>query len=125
MKLNPLSTLLTQNKLDGDSYVDWKCNLDMVLTTDKYKWALFTPCHAAPTTESSNEQLIEYEKWKQSDEMAKCYILGSMSNVLQEQHHSMETVADIMSSVDEMFSRLARRARFEATYAFMNLRQKK
>ena len=52
--LNPLSTLLTQNKLDSNNYVDWKRNLDIVLTTDKYKWVLFTPCPEAPTKESSN-----------------------------------------------------------------------
>ena len=55
MALNPLSTLLTQNKLDSDNYVDWKRNLDIVLATDKYKWLLFTPCPVAPTVESSNE----------------------------------------------------------------------
>ena len=60
------------------------------------------------TAQSSNEQLMEYERWKQSDEMAKCYILGSMRNVLQQQHHSMETAVDIVTSVDEMFAGLDR-----------------
>ena len=111
MALNPLSTLLTQNKLDDNNYVDWKCNLDIVLTTDKHKWVLFTPCPAAPTTEFSNEQLMKYERWKKYDEMTMCYILGSLSNVLQKQHRSMETATDIMTSVDEIFVGLGRQAR--------------
>ena len=52
-----------------------------MLMTNKHKWVLFTPCPTVPIVESSNEHLMEYEKLKQSDKMAKCYILGSMSNV--------------------------------------------
>ena len=74
--LNPLSTLLTQNKLDGENYVNWKRNLDIVLTADKHKWVLTTPCPAQPTEESTNDERNLYNKWKQSNEMAKCYILG-------------------------------------------------
>ena len=43
MSLNPLSTILSSNKLEGDNYVDWKRNLDIVLTVDKHKWVLTTP----------------------------------------------------------------------------------
>ena len=57
--------------------------------------------------------------------MTKCYILGSMSNVLQQQHRSMKTATDIMSSVDEMFAGLGGQSTFETTFVFMNLRQKK
>ena len=42
MALNPLSTLLTQNKLDGENYVDWKRNLDIVLTADTNCWNRLT-----------------------------------------------------------------------------------
>ena len=48
MALNPLSTLLIQNKLDGENYVDWKCNVDIVLTADKHRWVFTTPCLAQP-----------------------------------------------------------------------------
>ena len=30
---NPLATIFNQNKLVGSNYVDWKQNLDIVLTT--------------------------------------------------------------------------------------------
>ena len=96
MALNALSTLFTQDKLDGDNYVDWKSNLGIVLTTDKHKQVLFTPRTEAPTKEFSNEQLMKYERQKQSNEIAKCYLHGSMSNLLQQQHRSMETTTDIM-----------------------------
>ncbi|PON59034.1 hypothetical protein PanWU01x14_161530, partial [Parasponia andersonii] len=57
--------------------------------------------------------------------MAKCYILGSMSNILQQQHRGIKTAIDIMLSVDEMFASLGRQAKNEATSAFINLHQKK
>ena len=37
----------------------------------------------------------------------------------------METIANIMTNVDEMFAWLGRHVRFEASSAFINLRQKK
>jgi len=37
---NPLSAILNQNKLNGQNYVDWNRNKDIVLTTDGYKFAL-------------------------------------------------------------------------------------
>ena len=60
MALNPLSTILTQNKLNGDNYVDRKQNLDMVLMVDKHKWVLITQCPDEPIVESTNDQIDEY-----------------------------------------------------------------
>ena len=54
--------------------------------------------------------------------MAKCYMLGSMNNILQKQHHGMETITDSMFSMDEMFASLGRQAKQEVIIVFMNLR---
>ena len=35
---NPISTILGQNKLEGSSYVDWRINLDIVLTAEEYEF---------------------------------------------------------------------------------------
>ncbi|XP_077237242.1 uncharacterized protein LOC143878913 [Tasmannia lanceolata] len=43
--------------------------------------------------------------------MAKCYILGSMSNVLQRQHVGMASSMDIMHNLREMFGQENRSAR--------------
>ncbi|XP_075077007.1 uncharacterized protein LOC107828020 [Nicotiana tabacum] len=37
---NPLTAILTQNKLEGPNYVDWKRNLDIVLIAEEYKFVL-------------------------------------------------------------------------------------
>ena len=40
---SPLAMILTQNKLTGENYVDWKRNLDIVLTAENHKMVLTKP----------------------------------------------------------------------------------
>ena len=80
---NPLSTFLKDNKLTGTNYVDWKRNLNLVLTAEGYKYVLTDLCPPAPNGIYSKEEDDAYHKWITDDEMVRCYILASMSNVLQ------------------------------------------
>ena len=65
--MNPLATILNHNKLNGDNYVDWKRNLDIMLTMDKHKYVLTTPCPPKPTNESTEEDKEAYSAWVRSD----------------------------------------------------------
>ena len=38
MSYNPITLILTDNKLIGPNYVDWKRNLVIVLTSEQLKW---------------------------------------------------------------------------------------
>ena len=69
--------------LTGENYVDWKRNLDIVLTAENHKMVLTKPCPMDPIEESDPADKEAYASWKRSDEVARCYILASMSNVLQ------------------------------------------
>ena len=95
--------ILTQNKLTAENYMDWKCNLDIVLTAEIHKMVLTTRCPIDPIEESDSADKEAYASWKQSDEVARCYILASMSNVLQQQHTSMKTALAIMLNLAELF----------------------
>ena len=79
---SPLAMILTQNKLTGENYVDWKRNLDIVLTAENHKMVLTKPCPIEPIEESDKEDKEAYKTWMRSDEIARCYILASMNNVL-------------------------------------------
>ena len=83
---NPLSVILNQNKLNGQNYVDWKRNLDIVLTAEGYKFILNTTKPQEPDSEATQEVKDQYEKWVKANNMAKYYILTSISNILQHQH---------------------------------------
>ena len=52
--------------------------------------------------------------------MAKCYILVSISNVLQHQMQDVELASDIMLSLKEMFGEQSRSARQETMRQIYN-----
>ena len=82
---SPLVTIFNQNKLTGSNYVDWKRNLDIVLTVKEHKYVLTQPCPNFPSLDAPLEEKQQYDCWQKSNEMAKCYVLASISNVLQHQ----------------------------------------
>ena len=102
--MNPLAAILDHNRLNGDNYVDWKRNLHIVLTTEKLQKVLTDPLTTVPLEGALEEERKAYEAWKASDDLAKCYILASMENVLQQQHVGMETAADMMYNLADMFA---------------------
>ncbi|KAI9173557.1 hypothetical protein LWI28_003093 [Acer negundo] len=119
-----LMNILKDNTLTGDNYVTWKRKIGLLLQSEKHKFVLTTPKTPAPNNESSIMCRDEYEQWKTSDDMAKCYIMATISDVLQQQHEGMESAADIMMSLEEMFAMKSRTTKREAVTAFMNLRMK-
>ena len=120
MSFNPLMTILNQNKLTGPNYLDWKRNLDIVLVADEYKFVLTTPAPTPLSDDSTDEEKEAHRKWHKANEMARCYILASMSNVLQQQHHTMSTAAEMMMSLKDLFGEQDRSARFEAMRKIMS-----
>ena len=60
----PLPTILTQNKLTGNNYVDWKRNLDIVLTVEDDIYVLSTPCPPEPPANAATAVKREFDKWK-------------------------------------------------------------
>ena len=53
---SPLVTILNQNKLTGSNYVDWKRNLDIVLTVEEHKYVLTKPCPSFPSLDAPPEE---------------------------------------------------------------------
>ena len=51
-----LVTILNKNKLTGSNYVDWKINLDIVLTTEEHKYVLTQPCPSFPSLDAPIEE---------------------------------------------------------------------
>ncbi|KAL6513520.1 hypothetical protein OROGR_021006 [Orobanche gracilis] len=72
-----------------------------------------------PEADATPEELAEYRKWKKSDEMARCYVLASLTNVLQHQHQTMGTAAEMMKNLTEMFGHQNRAARQNAMRVLM------
>ena len=117
---SPLIAILNQNKLIGPNYVDWKRNLDIVLIAKEHKFVLSEPCPNFPAIDASSEERQQYDCWRKSNEMAKCYILASTSNVLRHQMQAVELALDIMFSLKEMFGEQGRFARQDTTSLLLN-----
>ena len=100
---SPLVAILNQNKLTGSNYVDWKRNSNIVLTVEEHKYVLSQACSNFSSLDAPHKENQWYDHWQKSNEMAKCYILASISNVLQHQMQDVELVLDIMLSLKEMF----------------------
>ena len=67
-----LVAILNQNKLTGSNYVNSSVN----------KCVLTQPCPNFPSLDAPLKEKQRYDHWQKSNEMAKCYILASISNVL-------------------------------------------
>ena len=100
---SPLVAILNHNKLTGSNYVDWKRNLDIVLTVEEHKCVLTQPCPSFPSVDAPLEEKQRYDRWQKCNEMAKCYNLASISIVLHHQIQDVELASDIMLSLKEMF----------------------
>ncbi|KAH0698656.1 hypothetical protein KY284_012871 [Solanum tuberosum] len=115
----PLTSILNQNKLEGLNYVDWKRNLDIVLTAEGYKYVLVEECPEKPEN-APDDQVSAYDKWVKADEMAKCYILASIANALQHQHQSMTSAFDMLESLKEIFREQNRASKQTSMKAVLN-----
>ena len=94
-------------------------NLDIVLTADGYKYVLTDPKPHEPGPDSSAEDKEKFEKWVKANDMAKCYILASVSNVIQHQHQFYTVASDILFSIKEMFGSQGRLERQKAMQEFL------
>ena len=77
-------------------------------------------CLPKPHEGATEQEAKPYEKWVKADEMSRCYILASMSNILQHQHQSMPTAYDMMMNLKEMFGDQTRSASQKAMKYLMN-----
>ena len=105
---NPLAKSLDENQFSGPNYVDWKRNLIIVLTADKIAHVLNTDSPELALADATEEQRDAFNKWHEADEMAKCYIIASMTSVLQKQCQGLVTAQDMMLHLKEMFGEQSR-----------------
>ena len=58
--IHPLAVILKENKLTGPNYIDWKRNLNLVLTAQEYKFVLTDVCSPTPGSDSLKEDVEAY-----------------------------------------------------------------
>uniref|UniRef100_A0A6I9QLS2 Uncharacterized protein LOC105036550 n=1 Tax=Elaeis guineensis var. tenera TaxID=51953 RepID=A0A6I9QLS2_ELAGV len=93
----------------------------MVLIADEYKYVLYEPSLEVGLNSSEEEKEAE-KAWKKADQMARCYMLAFMSNVLQSKHKKMDSAYNIMRSLTKIFTDKSRPAKQATLRDIMNTR---
>ena len=75
---NPLRDILDVNRLTGPNYMNWLCNLRIVLTVEKIAYVLDTVM-PMPQEGASEDEIAHYMKYIDDSTLAQCYMLGSMT----------------------------------------------
>uniref|UniRef100_A0A9I9E6X0 Gag/pol protein n=1 Tax=Cucumis melo TaxID=3656 RepID=A0A9I9E6X0_CUCME len=100
---NSIVQLLAFEKCDGDNYVTWNSNLNIILVINDLRFFLTEERPQAPTSNANQNVREAYYRWVKANEKACVYILASMSDVLARKHGSLATTKEIMDSLREMF----------------------
>ena len=100
---NPLIKILDKNRFTGSDFVDWKRNLMIVLTAEKIAYILKGVTPDLALHNGTQEQKEYFKKWHEHDQVTKCYMLASMTNILQKQCEGMATASCIMLHMQEIF----------------------
>ena len=119
---NPLATILSQKPLDGNNYDLWKTNLFIVLDFEIIKFITTTPKPQEPIANASEETKKQFADWQRANTTARCYILASIAEHLRKQINDLESVLEIIQTLDGMFAKSSSTARQAAIGALMNTR---
>ena len=117
---NPLAIILSQKPLDGNNYDLWKTNLYIVLDFERIKFITTTPKPQEPTTNASEETKKQFADWQRANTTAPYYILASVAEHLRKQINDMESVLEIIQTLDGMFAKSSSTVRQAAIEALMN-----
>ena len=67
MSYNLINLILTTNKLTKSNYMDWKMNLDTILTLEKLNQVTQEIAPSTPIEHSTQEKKDNYHSWKMAD----------------------------------------------------------
>ena len=121
---NPILSLLATEKLTGDNFAKWKKNMNIILVLDNLKFVLMEECPLEPAVNANKTIKDAYENWIRANEKAHCYLLATMSDVLNTKYEKTETIYEIMESLQGMFGKPSDQTKHEAVNKVMNYKMK-
>ena len=79
----PIVAILLSAKLNGENFVKWKNNMNLVLICETYKFVLAEECLPKPVANATRTIQETYDHWIQANNKARCYMLAGMSDILR------------------------------------------
>ncbi|XP_031394396.1 uncharacterized protein LOC116205848 [Punica granatum] len=111
--MNPLSCILSDNRLTGPNFSNWLRNLNIVLNMEALGYILETQEIELPGGDATSDQQDAYDQWSVDDTKVRCYMLASMSNELKRQHENMKSSREILKNLRELYGENSMTARYE------------
>ncbi|XP_020112156.1 uncharacterized protein LOC109726774 [Ananas comosus] len=107
---NLLAKILDTNCLIRPNFIDWLRNLRIVLNSEKLAYVLNIEALAVPENITA-QQRVARNKWTDDDMKVKCYML--LNNELESQYEHMESTADILLHLKELYDEQSRTTCYE------------
>ncbi|KZV55316.1 hypothetical protein F511_18848 [Dorcoceras hygrometricum] len=94
---NPLAAILDSNRFTGLNYQDWLRNLNLVLASEKLLYTIEKCPPEETPADISPEELITLNQWRDDEVKARCYVMASMSNEMQQRFEKTKENCDVLS----------------------------
>ncbi|KAK8700605.1 hypothetical protein V6N13_018996 [Hibiscus sabdariffa] len=111
-----LRSLLEKEKLNGINFLDWFCNLRIILKQERKEYVIEEP---VPDELAANAPRADKDKFKKyMDDMVDvgCLMLATMNSELQKQHENM-VAYEMIQNLKEIYEGQARQERYETSKA--------
>ena len=118
---NPLRGIMDVNRLTGSNFTDWLRNLKILLKSKRIAYVVEGDGPVEPTSDASEDEVWEYQKWQEDSTTVQCYMLASMCNELQRHHEDMEPTVMLLHLM-ELFAEQSRTQRYEISKSLFRAR---
>ena len=111
--LNPsavfrLSDVKSLDKLDFESWMEWKSSLQLILALMDLELALYEAKPPMPTVNSSPEDRAKYEKWERSNRLSLMIMKHKISSSIRSLVPGSGTARQYLARLEVMFIRIAK-----------------
>ncbi|KAL4364152.1 hypothetical protein GQ457_04G017010 [Hibiscus cannabinus] len=111
-----LRSLLEKEKLNGINFLDWFCNLRIVLKQERKEHVIEKPVPKDPSVDAPTADKDKFKKYMDDMVDVGCLMLATMTPELQKQHEDM-VAYKMIQNLKEIYEGQARQERYETSKA--------
>ncbi|KAK8600691.1 hypothetical protein V6N12_050543 [Hibiscus sabdariffa] len=111
-----LRSLLEKEELNGISFLDWFCNLRIILKQERKEYVIEEPVPDVPAANAPRAYKDKFKKHMVDMVDVGCLMLATMSPELQKQHEDM-VAYEMIQNLKEICAGQARQERYETSKA--------
>ncbi|KAK8658528.1 hypothetical protein V6N13_036731 [Hibiscus sabdariffa] len=111
-----LRSLLEKEKLNGINFLDWFCNLRIVLKQERKEHVIEEPVPKDPGANAPTDDKDKFKKYMDDMVDVGCLMLATMTPQLQKQHEDMVSY-EMVQNLKEIYEGQACQERYETSKA--------